>query len=74
MKAKGCPYCGGKPLIVSSFEVYVVCTECGAKGPIVRVPGYTTKKHWELRKMWKAVTLWNKRYHEEFEIECEKIG
>ena len=58
---KSCPFCGGKPHIFSNFEIYIQCMGCGAKGKKRQLPGYTSKKNWELILKFKVVRDWNHR-------------
>lgn len=63
VKLLDCPFCGGAGdyACQSSCFYAVNCTNCGARGPGFRFPGYTSKKYWQLRFKWKVCQAWNKR-------------
>lgn len=72
MKAKDCPFCGGRPYIHSSYSVkydkyfvFVKCGMCGSQGGITSDDEDPADYDWETMSVEKALTKWNTRVEED---------
>jgi hypothetical protein len=72
----GCPFCGNKDsnqieLSSTNTHVYVVCVECGGRGPDMSFDSWKGEEAKEVQRN-RAVDGWNSRYINDSVLMCLK--